>query len=300
MTKQPAMHKARLATAPTATRVRWWKALIDPSYNARSGVSVFDSTRVGKFRRTEVTGEHWCIIEGEKLLRRYFQPGTWEQGSIAVLFDPEETALSEYDWIVHTGMGQVGNGQDAPLSPSVIDTRTFTQIQVVVRGETSKDLSGTVSIVGDVVTGIGTSFTTDFSPAQILTLADDRQFVVLSVQNDVSLTLTAPVTPGVSGMAYGKGLDSLLYGPLAKIDDVLSVNASFQVGIDCRIDSTQENIEWLSPLTCPLPGERYSVRYSYLPRYVISTLGEKGPVVNGHPSLTLAMANLWKPEHHDS
>jgi hypothetical protein len=72
--------------------------------------------------------------------------------------------------------------------------------------------TGTITTTGGsaAVTGSGTAFTTEEPAGTLIKTAGGRTYTVLSVTNDTSLTLTANVTTGESGVAFTyRGPDSV-------------------------------------------------------------------------------------------
>lgn len=280
-------HAMRPKTNPNAVQVNWWRAKPNPSYDQSKGRPTYDGASDGMWIRTQETGEFWAVIQGEKVMRRYFQPGTWETGDIAILFDPNEMDLSEYDWIVQVGQG------NAP--PGAIDARTFRQKHVLVRGAEKVACGGTVSVTGVNVVGVGSSFLSDFSVGDLLALQNGFTGRVDTVLTNTTLTLAGALPGNVVGMAYKKAVERTLYSPVARLVSVETASTVYVVGVDVEIAQDLVTLNWLGA-NQPAPGEKIAVSYDYYTRYVITDLGQKDMVVRGTPLLSLVVGRLWKPE----
>ena len=312
----PDVQKKAIQTSASATQIYWWRALPDPTWDEGKGKSSFaaafgavpSSGSRGQYRRVLQTGFPFIIMQDERVLRRFFQPGTWETGSVAVGFDPDVCALSEHDWIVPKGTGiaphQIGRSDAVPGSG--LDTRGFTQKEVVVRGQGQVSGQGTVTITGNAVAGVGTGFLLFFFPGDVLKTATGFLARVVSVASDTTLTLDAsPGAAPLTGMTYFKGVDRLRYGPVARIISVVDEHDfAYNVTADVHTAAPSANIApetegiitWSSPTNSPPPGTRYGVLYDHYTRYVISDLGSPGAVIAGVPMLSVVMAALWKPD----
>lgn len=311
-TFSPDAQKKMLRTSPSATQAYWWQALPDPTWDEKVGRTTFAAsfgqiaaggTR-GEYRRVLQTITPFVLIQEERVLRKYFQAGTWETGDVAVGFDPEICALSEHDWLVPKGSGILPHQIGKPdTNTPIIDTRVFTQKEVLTRGESSVSGVGVVSVSGVAVTGTGTAFLTFFAAGDVFKTVTGLAARVVTVTSDVSLVID--VSTNLAGMAYSKGVDRLRYGPVARLisvrdeadlsynpnTDVFSANVSGGVA-----PGTEGVLTWSSPINSPSPGTRYGIQYEHYTRYVITDLGAPGVVVAGIPMLSLVVGRLWKPD----
>jgi hypothetical protein len=279
-------HIRRLTTSPNAVQVVWLRAFPDPTYNPENTEA--DEKDKGKeFIRVKQPGTFWVILAGANMLRRFYQSGTWESGDVTVSFYYPYLPLSEWDIII-----PLGNGE-AP--PGAIDFRTFTQKQTINRASKTVPGVGSVTMTGVSVVGTGTNFTTYFNPGDIMFVGTDSR-MVQSVTDDTHLTLTAAFGNNFSGIVFNKGVDRLLYPPVARIQVIRNLAGAVLVnGTDYVLGSDQETIQWLTP-NAPQQGEGYGVIYDYAAQYELTNLGMKRQVVNGIPMLDMQVAHLWKPE----
>ena len=279
----PQSQSARLQTSPNADMIDWFRAVLDPSYDLKNNAS----QNLDQYVRTLQDGEHWAMIGGEQVLRRYFAQGSWESGDITITFDEATTPLSIHDWVIPKGNGS------APAE--LPDARTLTAKEVYVRGENTVLLSGTVSSSVTNITGTGTSFLTDFHAGDILSVLRS-QYIVESIQDDAHLTLVSGPQTDWTNIAYAKGLDLLLYRPVTRIQHIQDAVRTYTSGVDFAVAVDAGGINWINPYNCPLPGTRCSVIYDYLPCYLITDLGSKDQIVKGIPGLSVVMAKLVKPD----
>lgn len=282
----PVDELARLKASPDATRIVWERAVPDPTYDAQAGASDFAGGH-GQWLRIEQPGEHWAIVSGrQNLLRRFFPQGDWEQGTVAVQFDASVTPLSLFDRI-----SVIGQSDDEAGKPYAV---SYTQKETVVRGGRTQPAAGLITCLGVAVTGSGTAFLSLFQEGDILSAAG-KEFVVASVLSDTSLTLAA-APPPYQFMPFGKSTDPLLYPPATSLQYAATGVQAYQPNLDVSLTPKGDALQWHSAQFSPLPGTRISVIYSYLPKYQITDMGVRPPVVSGKQGLSTVTATLVKPE----
>ena len=279
----------QVEAAEDAVDVQWFRAIPDTGYDGQAG-RIDAGNSQGVFRYEPQDGIYRVIVQSlSAMLRRFYPQGDWESGECTLAFDPNTFPLSIFDRIVL----QPPRSEEASLYPKGL---VYTQKERMVRGADTAPAAGTVSAAGPILTGIGTQFTQDFLPGGCIHFSG-QSALILSIEDDTHLTLSAPSLLPVFGSAIAKGIDLPLYAPIGSLIHVRSSSGDIYVpGVDVAVSADRNTLEWLSPLFCPLPGQTYSLIYTYHPTYQVSDMGTKLISPGGQAGLVTTTARLLKPE----
>lgn len=273
-------------------RVRWWQAMPDVSYSSATGNSSSPSGK--KWNRVEVTNisQYRCIIYHSRQMQMTGRYGRIPSNEITVTFMADEFQFSYDDFIMPIGV------TDYNLT-SPPDYPTITLKESVLRGWKQTAGVGSITSNGNVVTGMGTTFTTSFVPGMIISAAN-QQYRILSISSDTSLTTESAPSPAWINNSYNICTEPLQYSPIANVQAVADSVNIYNYGADYIISSDQTQILWNNPLHSPAPGMNYSIIYDISPIYVvIDDLGTKMHNVNGEKLISSVRCKLWIPENDD-
>ena len=285
----PTEEAAQVEADADSVHCQWFRAVPDTGFDPARG-KIDAAGAGGEYRYEPQPGTHSLIVQDSTaVLRRFFPQGDWESGTVSFLFDPATFDIGEHDrFIVQPPDGAVATPKAAGL--------TLTQKEVMLRGKYRTPGAGLLATTGAAGVGTGTAFLSFFLPGDVL-MAGHQAAVVLSVQDDLHLTLTAALGRDVIGSDYAKGRDQALYSPLASLDFVRGADGTVYVpGRDVTYSQDRKAIQWLSPLRSPAPGTRYSLIYAYHPTYQVLGMGRKHAASKGRPLLVASTARLVKPE----
>lgn len=298
---EPEAFRSMIYSHPESEHVRWWKRTVASTYNHSLGAqSTSDSVTGGAgyqvIDMSAPVAARKVIVAEPQLTRKFGEFGKYESGDLVMVGMPDEfPGIGYSDWILPIG----NNGWTPGQAP---DTRVYRESQSVVRGEVLIPQAGTVVSAGSVVTGTGTAFTSAFAVGDVIVPASNPQpsagLRITAISSDTSLTVESSPAPAWSGIPYLKGVDTLLYHPVAALDDIRAestvyASSSYQVSADGSA------VQWTDPVLSPAPGTRYSVLFRYQPKYVVvPNMGSLGHVVNGSALPFRLVLRLWQPETH--
>lgn len=185
--------------------------------------------------------------------------GSWEEGSIAMVFIPSEIRIQPNDHVMP--WGRMGDGTDAVR-------REITE--VIVRGNLQTAGAGSVSVASGLAT---------FSDNQTglvrygdILIAGGGKFVLgtpaTATSAPVLATIAAPPRP-VSAAAFSIGRDQPVHRHAAVIDRyMVAGSASLSAGFSLSFDGT--SIQWFDASALGSVSA-YSIRYRAVPLYVVKT-----------------------------
>lgn len=225
-------------------------------------------------------------------MRRYLPQGTLQSGDLVITTMPDELPLSEEDWVLPNGR-QIGA---SPPFMELPDARTFVYRQLLIRGASDVAGAGTISSSGAAVTGAGTAFASFVQIGDILRAAG-QSFRVTAVASDTQITLDGSPSPAWSSISYTKAVEKLRHCPAVLIEEIRDAASIYKGGTDYALASDEETVQWKSAVNSPAPGTRYSIRYRYLPRYVVlGDMGLQRHVVRGERLPQRVIARIWNQE----
>lgn len=206
--------------------------------------------------------------------------GMVEEGSVAIAYQPDLVDLAPDDWVMPWGM--VGDGSDAPK-------RSIGE--VIQRGNTTTEGSGSVSVSGSVAT-FTDSQTGLLRHGDILSAAGGR-WVVDSLTTSTTVALLATiVAPSVTvaGAAFLVGRDVPLHNYAAVIDRIsIAGGASSPAGLICTYDGASIVFNDATTLGA---ASAYSIRYRAVPKYVIKSSWVRVPGFDYDPAPDLPIGEL--------
>jgi hypothetical protein len=270
---EPAEFRAMIYGSANAQQIRWWRALLNPAYNARNGAT----DERGKWLHEEVdVSQYRVAISDGRTIKRYLPQGEIQSGDMTVLVMPDEIDLGDQDWVIC-----LGRQRSAPLAGLPSNAPLHTQKEAHVRGELTLARLGVVSSAGAVVTGIATHFLTD-APAGSIVRAAGASYRVLAATSDTRLVLESAPHPTWNENDYTVQAERLLWSPVFDIQDLRDTEQTYVSGVDYRVGDDEQTLVWISGAHCPPPGATFSVMYRNYPRYKV--MGDQGLVnhaVNG-------------------
>lgn len=275
---------------PNRQRISWFRAQLNPAYD-KSRARVDGPAGQSQWLHIEQTGidpAARALVQGARKQRRYYETGQIEDGDIVITTMPDEYPLADHDQIIPLGEG------DNLRQPNA---RVFTKTDdILVRGGHRTAGSGRVGSAGVVVTGIGTVFAADLEPGDVLH-ARGGQWVVVAVAGNEELTLAEAPDPPLAGMAFQVGRDRLASPPAVTPSALLDEARNEYVwNRDYKLSRGGDRIVWLPGRPAPAPGTRYSLRYTYLPKYqVMGDLGLQRGSVEGVFLPQMVIARLVTP-----
>jgi hypothetical protein len=108
--------------------------------------------------------------------------------------------------------GYEGNGLDKPMQVGMRNTYAIVKKQISAAtngylhaGTSNTTLSGTVSSTANTITGVGTTFSSDFTIGDEIKAGGQSGQRIVAITNNTSLTTSEAFSPVLSGDAYGKG-----------------------------------------------------------------------------------------------
>lgn len=282
----PAHFRAMLQTHNQVERIRWLRAIPDPSYDASRDEA---SVGGGEFIYQEVAGEFKAIVQGgERVLRRYMQLGEIKSGDVTLTFDPDAFDLSPWDRVIPYGRA------DSPAGIPAM--RLQTEKQVLRRGSFTLDGGGTITFTDDsvAVVGSGTAFTSFFNVGDLLgTSGEVRR--ISSILNDTNLQMEAALPFSAQDAAYQLNYDRLRYTPAAEVTLVTDGTHIYLFNVDFVLDPAGEVLQWIGA-NQPEPNAGYSVIYRYLPSYQVLNFDTTRARIQGQSLPRTMVARLWTPD----
>jgi hypothetical protein len=245
---------------PGSEYVRWWRAIMDPSWSPKAGVP---GSGREKWLREEQTGvsDYRAVVQGVQVLRRFYPQGTWEVGDILLTTMPDELPFGANDWICP--MGRSGSGSDTTM-----DARVLPFKEAVVRGGDEMAMAGTVSSSGTAITGSGTAFSTALRIGDVLKAAGQSRRVV-SITDPTHLAVDTAPSPVWSSVGYVRGREALGRSPAWALELVRDASTTYVVSGDVDLSTDGTELQWASAGASPAAGATVSLAYRHFARYVV-------------------------------
>jgi hypothetical protein len=264
---EPEEFRATIYGCANSQQIRWWRALISPAYNPRSG----SADEKGKWLHEEqVVNRFRAAVSDGRTMKRYLPQGEIQSGDMTIVVMPDEIDLGDHDWVVC-----LGRSAAAPVPGVPPNAPLYGQKEALVRGANVCDLIGNVSSAGAVVTGIGTRFLTDFTEGSLIRAAG-RAYRILTIASDSQMTVESPPSPAWYENDFASATESLLWWPVFDIRDLRDAQRTYVPGVDFTLGRDERTIVWRSGLSAPAPGATISAIYRYFPRYQV--MGDQGLV----------------------
>lgn len=279
---QPERFASMLASHPARTRLRWFRAMPEPSYDFEAGA--FDQAAGSGVYREEVVEarEHWAVVDtADRFAKQMGMVGQIPVGKLMCLTMNDQIPLAEGDEVVVLGQSITRGVPDGAKRPFQ---------RTLVRGNTIEVRQGTISITGREVVGVGTKFLADTTAGTTILRCLGMTAPVASVQDDTHLTLGATFPQDVTGQAWERMEDVLPEWPAVRLQALRSRLGNLPLSA-VKISEYGDRLEWLDPSVTPVAGERFSIRYDYLPRYLVREVGGYSvpPSVQGHGMIQMVM-----------
>ena len=237
--------------------IRWWKAIVDPSFNRLSGAAFPQSNKTRWIYEEQNVARYMAIVSDTKNMKRYMPQGSFESGDLTLMCMPDEMPISDHDWVL-------------PLGPTLsgYDARTSIAKEPLIRGQRSEVGVGTLTSSGTAVTGSNTYFSTFLRAGDIVQSAE-VPLRVASVISDTSLTLESAPSPAWNGNEFSRCREWLTYYPAQGIEEIRDTTKTYYPNTDFILASDGRTILWNSATGSPTPGATLSVRYDYYPKYMV-------------------------------
>jgi uncharacterized protein DUF4815 len=281
----PNFYRGWINTDPHSQRIRWWQAMLNPSYSNNLG---------DKWLRTEQTDtslNYRALVMPPEVTKQFMPYGQFQVGDQIVVTMTDEIPIGPEDWIVPIGQMDVGLAEYP-------DTQTTIQNEALKRGSYQTAGVGTVSSSGTAVTGSGTSFLSLFSEGDLFSSAG-QMIPVASVSSNTSLTLESAPSTALLNNAYSLASEQLLWQPAARIESIQDANKTYVQDTDYTLSTDQATVLWTSPTNQPAPGATYTIRYrSFLKYIVLNDLVLTGQVVAGTPSCQAVLARRYQADSY--
>jgi hypothetical protein len=299
---------------PLSQEVLWYKAYPNTTYSKQTGLMADATTNPSKWdRQLQITTNRRAIISASRLSRDFTSFGKLELADVVIVSMPDELPLSENDWVVPMGRGELDQaGLRAP---------SFVAKEYITRGNTKYVGNGTIAASGTTITGTGTNFLTDANIGDIIE-AGGEQILITSISNSTRLTVETAPSPTWNGQKYSFCYDNLLFYPAAKLLDVyqdvagndysgqqywatafwdystgITANTLYDPKADLKIAADGRRIVWKSASMCPKVGEVYGVIYRHYLKYVVlPEVTVQRPSTAGFPLPQTTYARQWGPE----
>jgi hypothetical protein len=272
-------------THPNSENINWWQAVRDPAWNPKTQTATGNAGWLRTYQ--SLPSPYRAVIQGARMARKYFPQGEVQTSDLTVTTMPDELPIGDHDWIIPMG-------KDGPQN-----ARTWRYSENLIRGETLVNLAGTVTSASlNQITGVGTTFTTDFHAGDIL-ISGQQSFIVQSVITDTLLTLDRTSDPPLNKNAYQKGIETVLFWPAANIIQLITTQKAYTEFVDFELappnyTTNTQQIQWLNG-NAPVAGTIYSILYTYYQRYeCVGDMGIHRQGVGGQVLLQTVVCRLWK------
>jgi len=218
--------------APNSERLRWWRAVPDPTF-APSSASAQTNAGGKKWLHIEQpVGPFRALVGGTRIVARYVPQGEYLSGDITLTTMPDELPLSSHDYIVTMG--------DVDDTPAPIDARSMIYKETIRRGSIIVAQAGTIASSGTSVTGRGTQFTL-LNPGDILVVARTPLGRIVSILNDTGLILDTPTA--LAGNAFSVAREQLKWDTSVFIDYCVdSAGNSYRFGSDIWLGRADDRL----------------------------------------------------------
>ena len=262
-------------------RIRWWQAVIDPTYQRVTGRANPGTGATRWLHEEQDVSRFRAVVSDSRNMKRYMPQGVFEIGDLSLVCMPDEIPVGDHDWVM-------------PMGRQAGEAWLLQCKEPLVRGSHQDKLAGVVSSSGTTVTGSGTHFLTDFSGVELIEV--NKQAVrVVSVASDTVLTVDQAPSPAWAQNSYVRRRELLSYYPAHSVTDLRDATRRYVHGKDFVLLDGR-NIRWLT-VNSPANGATMSTVYSYYPRYIVvpsMTLGSHG--VGHRPQPILVTLRLAKPD----
>ncbi len=262
----PELFRAMIYGQVGSQRLRWWRAVIDPTFDRPSGMQNAPAGHEKWLREEQDIAQFCALIQGTQHAWRYLPQGEFETGDLLVTTMPDEIYLGDHDWVV-----ALGKPQAAPGFPQT--ARLLQYKEPLIRGLRTVAQTGTVSSVGAALTGTGTAFLSTLQAGDVVK-ALAQSLRVVAVADDTHLTLEAAPSPAWTGNSFVKRVDTLLYWPVGVIEEIRDSTMRYTPGLHYQLGADEKTVQWLSGTVSPAPDAPYSVVYRYFPLYEVQ--GQQG------------------------
>lgn len=287
-----------MLTHPGRQFFRWWRAMRTPPSEIRSGsLASGDGTYV--YEEVEWAAQRPMIVFDSTTHDRTFRDtyGRLEEGSISLVYAPDESDIAQDDRIMPWGV--VGDGSDAPAR---------SVLEIVERGKRQQAGTGTVTLNDDLDQATFTHSQASILRYGDILVAGGGKFVVGALTSSTVATLIATIavprsTPTAAMFQVGR--DALVHKEqVTSIDRVLvSGQPSMLAQGRCHWDAETESVFW-EDATALSNAVAYSVRYRAVPTYVIKSASVRIPGLDYGPipgrgvegMLHQAMGSIVVPE----
>ena len=288
----PEEFRALIYNSPMSTRVRWWRALPDPTFNKTAGQAA-TATGGAKFIRTEQQQRNFRVLpSGLKTVKRYLQQGQFENSDMSFMFMPDEFLISDHDWVCP--IGRVDGGTLSTVNAPVNVYKDY-----LIRGSVQLPQAGTVSSSARVITGVGTQFT-QLNVADVIT-ANKIGAKIVSIASDTTLTIDRDLGVAWNANAYSRGVERLLHDTAVGLDSLADAGTDYVLPSACQIGPDAQTLVWVSAAGSPEIGVTIGVVYRYLPKYLIlPDAGTHRRTVDGIGMPWTVVGRLYNPETHRS
>ena len=258
-TLKPALFQAFVESHPARQRLRWFRAWSEPDFDF--DVGEFSTPALAGVHREEVVKarEYWAVVDtADRFAKKMGMVGQIPVGQLMCITMRDQLPLADGDEIVLLGQ---------TITEGVPDGLTRPMKRTLVRGATQDVRSGTISSVGADVVGVGTTFLTDLTAGSSIVRVLGMRAVVKEIHSDTHLTLATALSQDVSGNEWERCEDALPEWPAVRINGI-RMRSGFVSPDSYSISPYGDRLIW-SGADAPGIGERYSIIYDYLPRYIV-------------------------------
>lgn len=257
---KPEFFRSFLAAHPARQRLRWFRAWSEPDYDFETGTFLQEAGG-GVYRSEELGARNfWAVVDTtDKFAKQMSFVGQIPVGKLMCITMRDQLPLADGDEIVLLGRtitNGIPDGFHRPMK------------RTLVRGATVEVRQGTITTTGTDVVGVGTHFERDILARTTILRALGMTAVVQSVEDDTHMTLATPLEQNVQGVEWERCEDALPEWPAVRINSIRTRSGELPPSA-YAISTYGDRVLWLNSQYAPAPGERYSIIYDYLPRYVV-------------------------------